>query len=99
MMRLSFTSPMRVMSSMCSSRSGKVVDDERVGIGGGVVEGLDHGAAADGAGVAFEELLEVLVGPDEDGAVLHRAALAADGDLGLGFGRGGVQAAGSRRGT
>ena len=47
------------------------VDDQRVGVGRGVVERLDHGAAANRAGLAFEELAQVLVGADEDAAVLH----------------------------
>ena len=69
---------------------GKIIDDERVGIGGRVVEGLNHGAAADGAGVAVEEFFEVVVGADEDAAVFVGAALAADGDFGARSGLAGV---------
>jgi hypothetical protein len=51
---------------------------------------LNHGAAADGAGVAVEEFFEVVVGADEDAAVFVGAALAADGDFGARSGLAGV---------
>ena len=62
------------------------VGDERIGIGRRGVERLNEGAATDRASVGLEEFAEIIVGADDDGAIFHGAALAADGDLGLGFG-------------
>ena len=66
------------------------VGDERVGIGGCGVECLNEGAAADRASVGLEKFAEIIVGADDDGAVFYGAALAADGDLSLGFGLTGI---------
>ena len=64
---------------------GEVVDQEGVGLLRGGVDRLDHGAVAAGLLAVAEKKLGVLARLEEDGAVLHRRALAAYGDAGLGM--------------
>jgi len=77
---------------------GEEVRDQRVGVGRCSIQCLDQVAAAQRGGSALDHPAQFLVvGADDDGAVLHRGGMAAHRDLGLGPGfaglvrRGGVE--------
>ncbi len=61
----------------------KIIENQRVRIGGRRVERLDHRAVADGANLAFHIAFQVLVCADQHTTVFHRGTLATHGDLRL----------------